>query len=127
MIRYEDHMIGDYVLVNGKIRRIEAITKKKIGFHTNEDKKGLSYARLCEVFPIEIKELKLETKSSQLIANEGLYIEADIEKLSICDWNHTIMLQNYFGECLILREWHLHLLQHIFKTLDIKYTINIKK
>lgn len=125
MIRYEDHMIGDYVLVNGKIRRIEAITKKKIGFHTNEDKKGLSYARLCEVFPIEIKGLRIE--GLNIYINNDITLEFKCGDFEIENFHHTIKVSNCFDERLILREWHLHLLQHIFKALDIKYTINIKK
>lgn len=56
MIRHEKHQIGDWVLVKGTPRKVEAITQKKIGYHINDDKKRLYYARLCEVFPIEITE-----------------------------------------------------------------------
>lgn len=126
MIRYQDLQILDYVLINGKIRRVEAITKRKVGYHIHPTDQ-LHYARLQDVFPVKIKELKLETKTSRLVISEDVYIDVDIKKLSICEWNHTIMIKNFFDEGLILREWHLHLLQHIFKALDIKYTINVKK
>lgn len=49
MIRYDEIMIGDYVLVKGTPRKVEAITKKKIGYHINpQTDKRLYYARLCE-------------------------------------------------------------------------------
>ena len=124
MIRYQDLQMLDYVLVDGEIRRVEAITKRKIGYHIKPDDQ-LHYARLQDVFPVKIKELKLETKTSRLVVSEDVYIDVDIRKLSICEWNHTIMIKNFFDEGLILREWHLHLLQHIFKSLDIKYEIKI--
>lgn len=54
MIRYNEIMIGDYVLVKGTPRKVEAITKKKIGYHTNPLKIGLSYSRLCECDHIKI-------------------------------------------------------------------------
>lgn len=61
MIKATGLQIGDYVLVEGKVRRVESITKRKIGFHINEEKKRLYYARLCEVFPIEINDYILRT------------------------------------------------------------------
>ena len=125
MIQYNELTIGDYVSVKGKIRRVEAITKRKVGYHIKPEGQ-LHYARLQDVFPVKIKELKLETKTSRLVVSEDVHIDVDIRKLSICEWNHTIMIKNFFDEGLILREWHLHLLQHIFKALDIKYTINVK-
>lgn len=48
-------MIGDYVLVSGTPRRVESITKKKIGYHINpQTDKRLHYARLHDVEPILI-------------------------------------------------------------------------
>ena len=54
MVRYSDLMLGDYVLVNGIPRKVEAITKKKIGYHTRPQEKRLYYARLRELEPIEV-------------------------------------------------------------------------
>lgn len=54
MVRYSDLMLGDYVLVNGIPRKVEAITKKKIGYHTMPQEKRLYYARLRELEPIEV-------------------------------------------------------------------------
>ena len=58
MIRGDQLTIGDYVLVDGKIRRVESITKKKIGYHISPTDQ-LHYARLCEVFPIKIDKLHI--------------------------------------------------------------------
>lgn len=55
MIRADQLQIGDYVLVSGTPRRVESITKQKIGYHINpKTGKRLYYARLHDVEPIEI-------------------------------------------------------------------------
>ena len=56
MICYSELMIGDYVLVNGTPRKVEMITKNKIGYHINPQENRLYYARLSDVEPIEITE-----------------------------------------------------------------------
>lgn len=61
MIRADQLQIGDYVLVSGTPRRVESITKNKIGYHFNpQTDKRLYYARLHDVEPIEITEEMLE-------------------------------------------------------------------
>ena len=61
MIRADQLQIGDYVLVSGTPRRVESITKKKIGYHINpQTDKRLYYARLHDVEPIEITGEMLE-------------------------------------------------------------------
>lgn len=61
MIRADQLQIGDFVLVDGKPRRVESITKKKIGYHHNpQTDKRLYYARLRDVKPIKITEEILE-------------------------------------------------------------------
>lgn len=49
-------MIGDWVLVDGTPRKVEAITKKKIGYHRKENEPRLYYARLHDIEPIPIDE-----------------------------------------------------------------------
>lgn len=61
MIKATELQIGDYVLVDGKPRRVESITKKKIGYHINpQTDKRLLYARLHDIEPIKITEEMLE-------------------------------------------------------------------
>lgn len=47
-------MLGDFVLIDGTPRKVEAITKKKVGYHRTENDSRMHYARACEVQPIEI-------------------------------------------------------------------------
>ena len=121
MIGYYELAIGDFVLVKGKIRRVEAITKRKIGYHITPTDQ-LHYARLCEVFPIDVATIEymdggLKVNGCIEVALIGL-LECAIE-----DFNHTIKIRNNFGERLILREWHLHLLQHILRALHIDFEV----
>ena len=56
MIKATELQIGDWVLVDGTPRKVEAITKKKIGYHRKENEPRLYYARLRDVEPIDITE-----------------------------------------------------------------------
>ena len=60
MIRYDEIMIGDYVLVNGVPRKVEAVTKKKIGYHIHpQTDNRMYYARLHEIDPITAEHVDL--------------------------------------------------------------------
>ena len=77
MIKSTELMIGDYVLVDGKPRRVESITKKKIGYHINpQTDKRLYYARLHDVEPIELTE--------DLLWKIGFWKEPKNEKIFSC-------------------------------------------
>ena len=123
MIRYQDLQILDYVLINGKIRRVEAITKRKVGYHIHPTDQ-LHYARLQDVFPVKID--KLHVVGLDAYINDNITISFKCGDFDFEQFFHTIKISNCFKERLVLREWHLHLLQHILKALDIKYTINVK-
>lgn len=94
MISCYELMIGDYVLIQGKPRRVESITKKKVGYHVTPNDQ-LSYARLCEISPIEITKESL--KAAGFIQN-------------LCYWDYhvdeQIKLQYYFHEHRLERLWY---------------------
>ena len=48
--------IGNLVMYNGEVVKVEQITKKKIGYHTKPNETRMNYARLCEVEPVPITE-----------------------------------------------------------------------
>ena len=48
--------IGNLVCYNGKVVKVEQITKHKIGYHTKPNETRMNYARLCEIEPIPITE-----------------------------------------------------------------------
>ena len=48
--------IGNLVCYNGKVVKVEQVTKHKIGYHTKPNETRMNYARLCEIEPIPITE-----------------------------------------------------------------------
>ena len=84
MISAHELMIGDFVLIDGTPRKVEAITKKKIGYHRKENEPRLYYARLRDVEPIEITE--------EIITKMGF----DIEK-NLNGWYQARMRTNGFS------------------------------
>ena len=72
MIKATELQIGDFVLIDGTPRKVEAITKKKIGYHRKEKEPRLYYARLRDVEPIEITE--------EVLVKSG-FGEADLDGL----------------------------------------------
>ena len=80
MIKATELEIGDFVLVDGTPRKVEAITKKKIGYHRKEKEPRLYYARLHDVDPIPLDEklvLKLGfTKRDTSDLMDDYYIHA---------------------------------------------------
>lgn len=75
MIKATELQIGDFVLVDGTPRKVEAITKKKIGYHRKENEPRLYYARLRDVEPIEITEEVLIKSGFGEVDLEGLVLQ----------------------------------------------------
>lgn len=65
MVKYSELMIGDFVLVDGTPRKVEAITKKKIGYHRKENEPRLYYAKLRDVEPIRVTHSLLQNVFEQ--------------------------------------------------------------
>ena len=93
MIRADQLQIGDYVLVSGTPRRVESITKKKIGYHINPQAgKRLHYARLHDVEPIEITGVMLEKNGFGTKGMTTIYfLEGELPDDFI--WNITLDLR----------------------------------
>lgn len=77
MIKAIELQIGDFVLVDGIPRKVEAITKKKIGYHRKENEPRLYYARLRDVEPIEITEELLVKSGFGEVDLDGLVLQYD--------------------------------------------------
>jgi hypothetical protein len=150
MIKSAELMIGDYVLVEGKPRRVESITKKKIGYHINpQTDKRLYYARLHDVEPIEITE--------DLLQKIGFWKEPKLDKIFSCAdnidnvyaWDASYYIGNPSAirisshtkyavgggdatidplvlstSCLVVAKY-LHELQHAFGCCKIFFTIKL--
>ena len=55
-MKAEDLRIGNLVRYNGEVVKIEQITKRKIGYHKEENESRRHYARLNEIEPIVLTE-----------------------------------------------------------------------
>lgn len=80
MIKATELQIGDFVLVDKTPRKVEAITKKKIGYHRKENEPRLYYARLRDVEPIEITEELLVKNGFGKVDMDGLVLQYEQER-----------------------------------------------
>lgn len=149
MIRYSDHQIGDFVLVDGTPRQIQAITKKKIGYHRKENEPRMYYARLRDVEPIELTEALLckigfwkEPKNEKIFscadsidevyAWEASFIMGTPPKIRISshikfvvgEGNVTIDQLVSSASCYVYAKY-LHELQHAFKLCRINFDVKL--
>lgn len=133
MIKATELAIGDYVLVEGKIRRVESLTKRKIGFHINEEKKRLYYARLCEVFPIEINEYILRTSGFCVNETEkrfcGIFdndeMKAEVFLFKTGKVAQAILTNKDTHSCYVGDLSYVHEFQHIFRPCGLKFEVKL--
>ena len=142
MIKATELQIGDFVLVDGTPRKVEAITKKKIGYHRKENELRLYYARLHDVEPIPLDEklvLKLGfTKRDVSYFMDEYYIHAmyDIRIGEEPFFNNEYGLTEfeeggYFTFAANDCYWttmpiiYLHTLQHCFRLCGVNFKIKL--
>lgn len=95
MIKATQLQIGDFVLYRGTPIRVEAITKKKVGYHITPNDKGLYYARLHDVEPIEV--------THELLDANGFKGDTCYWKMHIDEHNTA---QYYFHESRLEKFWY---------------------
>lgn len=78
-------MLEDWVLINGVPRKIEALTKKKVGYHIRENECHMHYARLSALAPIPLNELD--------VINNGF---------TPAHKNRRVFIHEIFGEALFI-------------------------
>lgn len=123
MIKSTELMIGDYVLVDGKPRRVESITKKKIGYHINpQTDKRLYYARLHDVEPIPLEEMRMDDPNEAVVSLGDSVLVLNMRGIVLhidnIQFENIWTFKNIFGEALTLRRNEVHLLQHIIRNLE---------
>ena len=135
-------MIGDWVLVDRTPRKVESITKKKIGYHRKENETRLYYARLHDVEPIPLDEtlvLKLGfTKRYFPYLMDGDYVHAiyDIKIGEEPFFNNEYGLAEFEegGDFIFAANncyWttmpiiHLHTLQHCFSLCGVNFEVKL--
>lgn len=131
--------IGNLVCYNGKVVKVEQITKHKIGYHTKLNETRMNYARLCEIEPIRITDellLKIGFKKER----DGYLHYSDhndefsirfsenytfIEYANLFHCPEDVTETNYCSSLEFPNTLHLHMLQNIWhlltgKELEIK-------
>lgn len=94
MIKATELQIGDFVLIDGTPRKVEAITKKKIGYHRKENEPRLYYARIRDVEPIEITEEVLVKSGFGEVDLDGLVLQYEQGK-QLCLKLKDSLFENY--------------------------------
>ena len=128
MIRADELMLGDWVSVEGIPRQVEAITKKKIGYHKDKQKDGrLYYARLCEIEPIDLTNALLEKNFAQGATPNHFQVQIgindivlDMRRLGYCFLrvDDAIFVSEPSMDVCI--EDSLHILQNALRTCNIE-------
>lgn len=84
--------IGNLVCYNGKVVKVEQVTKHKIGYHTKPNETRMNYARLCEIEPIPITEEWLTEIGFILPEHKEFYVMCRINGK-----DNSIRLTRYFN------------------------------
>lgn len=116
MIRADQLQIGDFVLVDGNPRRVESITKKKIGYHLHpQNDKRLYYARLHDVEPILITRELL--KDLDFVECKGIpydvFIHMDETARLFLRYDNTFATANAVAKAIDKEISYLHQYQQI--------------
>ena len=142
MIKATELQMGDFVLVDGTPRKVEAITKKKIGYHRKENEPRLYYAMLRDVESIPLDEalvLKLGfTKRDVSYLMDDYFIHAmyDIrigeEQFLNNEYGLTEFEEGgYFTFAANNCCWttmpiiYLHTLQHCFRLCGVNFDVKL--
>lgn len=137
MIKATELQIGDFVLVDGTPRQIQAITKKKIGYHRRENEPRLYYERLHDVEPIEINEYIFRT-SGFCVENQTktflAHFKCDDFKISVipnslgCGQYDYILLVDAHGISNYVELFDfrfIHQLQHAIRLCGINFEVKL--
>jgi hypothetical protein len=128
MIKATELMIGDWVLVSGTPRRVESITKKKIGYHINPHTDNrLYYAMLHDLEPIQVTHSLLQNVFEQ--GKDPNHFEKQVFVHNITLSLHRDLVcfikveEALFGDEVYMDFWvndKLHLVQNALRVFDIE-------
>lgn len=123
-IRVTDLMVGDLVLHDGKVIRVDAVHKRKIGYHKRKDQLIWLFEGQCE--PIRLTKEILEKNGfildiyNSLILPKNNYATYIARVLWDCDCKNEIWclaVEIRKGELTTI--YHIHELQHLLKLCKI--------
>lgn len=120
-MKYIPYQIGDYVLIDNNIRKVEMVTKKKVGYHTKENETVMHYARLCEVKGVPItftKLLKIGFKcEDRFVFLRSYVMEYEFHTFRLVT-NDEIIYTFRIGD-LLKKLSYIHELQHVLEFYGI--------
>lgn len=138
MIKATELQIGDFVLIDGTPCKVEAITKKKIGYHRKEKEPRLYYARLRDVEPIEITEeiiikigfdieKNLNGWYQARMRTNGFSVYFCVIRTNDWDWEKTLEISSIPLHEPYLRKniVYLHELQHCFRLCGVNFEVKL--
>ena len=129
-MKTDNLMRGDWLYYKGKLNafpfKVEQVTKKKIGYHTEPNESRMHYLRVCECEPIPLTEEILERSGFKRATDDlyhipiwktpysdgGFYIEKWGKGYGLTD--HCYAIVNY-----------VHEFQHLLKLVGINKEIKL--
>lgn len=116
MIKAEDLFIGAWVSVGGKPVEVRMVSRKKIGYHRDEDKTRLVYAKLADVEPLMVE--KVEFGLDEWVVNGVVKIKMDRVLLDFSILGVDTCVCNVFNERLMLDTTCVHKMQRVLKIIS---------
>ncbi len=115
-IRVTDLMVGDLVLHDGKVIRVDAVHKRKIGYHKTKDK--LTWLFSGQFQPITLTPEILEKNGFE---NQGYAILELEDDCILSYYFHEYRLTKYYKDNILFRCEcvYVHQLQHALKLCGI--------
>lgn len=106
-MRVCDLMVGDFVLHDGKVIRVDAVHKRKIGYHKTKDK--LTWLFSGQFDPIFLTPSILEKNGFRVEHNIGFYALIGIDD--------RVELQNDKEYMNSRNEWYVHIDSEDYSTI----------
>lgn len=125
MINCKELKIGSLVYVNGEVREVCAITKKKIGYHICENESRIHYCRLHDVEPISIESVAFSDEG--LVINGSILLNYDVYMIDVGYGDNMTMFKNRLGEGLMLKSSYIHVLQSVLDMLFLPKTVKFMR
>lgn len=123
-------MIGDFVYINGMLRRVDAIHDKKVGYHTRSDR--MDWAYWNEIEPVNITKEFIEKNFTCFpwkLEIEGYFFglplseqEGDTCAVSVEEIDGNIVLYPF---CDVLGLKYVHEFQNFINLLGIDLKLDI--
>lgn len=122
-MKYTELSIGNLVYYNGNAIKIESITKRKVGYHTQPNENNMRFARMCEILPIPITEEILQ-KSGFAIKKDLCFTSYEINPydghvidVTFYESGIDVFIRYICGRCHLRSIKYLHELQNIVSAI----------